>query len=263
MILLKLAARNVLRNKRRSGITFIGIGMGLAMVLIFYGAIGGMDEQITDNFIRAQAGHLQIYAEGYQKKARLLSLDERLREPESLIGKVQEVHGVQAVAQRIRFGALIGTRRESLRVIGLAIQPGREAQMGTLADSIVRGSYLNDDPGYALLGKQLAEDLGLEVGNALVVVANTASGAMNAVDVEIKGVFYTGYAQFDRSTLVANLNDGQKLLDIPGEVTELAVMLQDIDRTDAVAERLSETLDGEPVEVQTWKETGAAMWQVL
>lgn len=263
MVLLKLAARNVLRNKRRSAITFIGIGMGLIMVIIFYGVVGGMDEQITDNFIRAQAGHLQIYAEGYQKKARLLSLDKRLREPEPLAQRVLEIPGVQAVAGRIRFGALIGTRRESLRVMGLAIQPAQEERVGTLAESMVRGAYLDNDPGYALLGKQLAEDLSLDVGDALIVVANTASGAMNAIDIEIKGLFYTGYAQFDRSTVVVNLSDAQKLLDMPGEVTELAVMLRSIDQTDAIAQRLSLALEGESIEIQTWKEAGAAMWQVL
>jgi len=261
--LFKIALRNVLRNKRRSGLTFTGIGLGLTLIIIFQGVIGGMDAQITDNFVRAQAGHLQIHAQGYQKKARLLSLDARLREPGTLAQKVQTVSGVSAVAQRIRFGALIGTRRESLRVMGLAIQPDQEERIGTLASSIVAGVYLDNQPGYALIGKQLAKDLGLNVGDALIIVANTASGAMNAIDIEIKGIFYTGYAQLDSSTLVLNLNDAQTLLDMPNQVTELAVMLETIDQTDAVAARLSMTLDGESVEIQTWKETGAAMWQLL
>lgn len=262
-MLFKIALRNVLRNKRRSGLTFAGIGLGLTLIIIFQGVISGMDAQITDNFVRAQAGHVQIHAQGYEKKARLLSIDARLKEPESLAQRVRKVPGVSEVAQRIRFGALIGTRRESLRVLGLAVQPDQERRIGTLADSIVVGTYLNDQTGYALIGKQLAEDLSLKIGDALTVVTNTASGALNAIDVEIQGIFYTGYAQLDSATIVMNLMDAQTLLDMPGQVTELAVMLKDIDQTDAVAAKLSRLLTDDHLEVQTWKDTGAAIWQLL
>ncbi len=262
-MLFKIALRNVLRNKRRSGLTFAGISPGLTLIIIFQGAVGGMDTQITDNFIRAQAGHLQIYAQGYLKKQRLLSLDERLPNPETLAEKVQKIPGVSAVVQRIQFGALIGTRRESLRVLGLAIQPSQEKQFGTISNAIVTGTYLADQGGYALIGKQLADDLGLRAGDVLTVVANTVSGALNAIDVEIQGVFYTGYAQLDDSTLVVTLPDAQKLLDMPDQVTQLAVMLKDIDQTDAVAAKLTTALADDHVGIQTWKEAGAAMWQLL
>jgi putative ABC transport system permease protein len=263
MVLLKIAARNVLRNKRRSTITFIGIGMGLVMIIIFQGVIGGMDTQITDNFIRAQAGHIQIHAQGYAKKARLFSLDARLGDPDALAEKVRTVPGVNDVAQRIRFGALIGTRRESLRVLGLAIQPDQERRIGTLSDVIVSGSYLNDQTGYALIGKQLADDLGLKDGDVLTIVANTASGALNAIDAEIRGIFYTGYSQLDSATVVLDLTDAQTLLDMKGQVTELAIMLDNIDRTDAVAAKLAMLLADDRIEIETWKETGAAIWQLL
>jgi putative ABC transport system permease protein len=262
-MLFKIALRNVLRNKRRSGLTFAAIGLGLALIVIFQGVIGGMDTQITDNFIRAQAGHIQIYAQGYEKKARLLSLDARLKDPETLAQKVQEVPGVSAVAQRIQFGALIGTRRESLRALGLAIQPDQEKQFGTISNAIVAGTYLNDQGGYALIGKQLAEDLGLKVGDVLTIVANTVSGALNAIDVEIQGIFYTGYAQLDNSTLVVTLRDAQKLLDMANQVTQLAVMLNDIDQTDTIAAKVKSALADDHVEIQTWMETGAAIWQLL
>ena len=262
-MLFKIALRNVLRNKRRSGLTFAAIGLGLALIVIFQGVIGGMDTQITDNFIRAQAGHIQIHAQGYAKKARLLSLDARLSSPDALAEKVRSIPGVKDVAQRIRFGALIGTRRESLRVLGLAAQPDQERRIGTLSDAIVTGSYLNDQTGYALIGKQLAGDLGLTVGDVLTIVANTASGALNAIDAEIRGIFYTGYSQLDDATVVLDLMDAQTLLGMKGQITELAIMLDNIDETDAVSAKLTTLLADDHIEIETWKETGAAIWQLL
>lgn len=262
-MLFKIALRNVLRNKRRSGLTFLGIGLGLTLVIIFQGVISGMDTQITDNFIRAQAGHIQLHAQGYEKKARLMSLDARVKQPDALAAQVRQIPGVAQVAQRIQFGALIGTRRESLRALGLALQPEQERATSPIAQSIVAGNYLDDQPGYALIGKSLAEDLSLEVGDVLTLVSNTASGALNAIDAEIKGIFYTGYAQIDSATVVITLADGQALLDMPGQVTELAVTLHSIDDTDAVAGRLASALSQDGLEIKTWQEAGAAIWQVL
>jgi len=267
-ILLKIAARNVLRNKRRSAITFVAIGMGLMMIIVFQGVIGGMDKQITDNFIKAQAGHIQIHAQGYAEKARLLPLEYTLSEPEKLAEAVRRIPGVREVAQRIRFAALISSGTESLPVMGLAIQPEEERKVSVVADSMISGSYLDSRPGYVLIGKELAEDLKLQVGQVLILVANTASGAMNAIDPEIKGIFYTGYAQLDSSVIILSLADAQKLLKLTGMVTELVVNLDDIDRTDEVVSLLQKELTtllspSPKVEIETWKETGAAIWQVL
>jgi len=262
MILFKIAARNVLRNKRRSAITFIGIGMGLMMIIIFQGMIGGMDKQITDNFIRAQAGHIRVYAPGYKEEARLFPLDRAIEEPRELIPLIRAVPGVVGVAERIRFGAMVSTGKKSLSALGLAIEPEEERRAGIIAESIVQGSYLTEEPGYVLIGNQLAEDLHLQVGSILYLVATTAQGAMNAIDAEIKGIFHTGYSQYDSMAVVLPLQDAQRLLGMKEAVTELAVTLADIDLTDRAAALLEERLGGE-AEVETWKESGAAIWQLL
>jgi putative ABC transport system permease protein len=259
----KIALRNVLRNKRRSGLTFASIALGLALILVFQGLISGMDTQITDNFIRAQAGHIQVYHEGYIKKARLLSLDNRISDPDALIKSIKQAPDVKEVAERIRFGALVGTRRESVRVMGLGIDPSQEQASGTLASSVIDGAFLDGKGGSALIGRQLAEDLGFGVGNVLLVVGNTAKGSLNAIDVNIQGIINTGYAQLDNSTIILDLKDAQRLLAIPGEVTELDVMLRDLDSTDSALLEITTALSGQPVEMQSWKESGAAIWQLL
>ena len=263
LVLLKLAARNLLRNPRRSAITFIGIGMGLMLIIIFQGMVGGMDRQITDNFIRAQAGHLRVYAPGYREEARLFPLDRAIEEPDELSEIIREVPGVAGVARRIRFTALISTGRKSLSVLGLAIEPEEERRAGVLAEAIVQGEYLSPgERGYVLVGSELARDLKLEVGSLIFLVATTAQGAMNALDAEVRGLFRTGYSQYDEMTVVLPLEDAQRLLGMQGKVTELAVTLEELELTDRVAALLEEKLNNK-AEVETWKESGAAIWQLL
>lgn len=262
MVLLKIAARNVLRNKRRSAITFIGIGMGLALIIVFQGVVGGMDKQLTENFIRAQAGHIRLYAPGYGEEAQLLPLDLAIEDPSHLALTVRAVEGVAGVAQRIRFGALASTGKKSLNVLGLAIEPEEERRAGVIAASVVEGAYLGEEPGYLLIGSGLAEDLKLGVGAVLYLVARTARGATNALEAEVRGIFRTGFSQYDDMAVVLPLADAQKLLGMKSAVTELVITLEDLDLTDRVAALLRARLAGQ-VEVETWKESGAAIWQLL
>lgn len=261
-VFLKLAARNLLRNKRRSAITFIAIGLGLVLVLFFYGFIQGVDKQFTDNFIKAQTGHIQIHARGYQEKARLMPLDIAIRDYESVVQKLKEIPGVKSVSPRLRFPVIVSTGSESLGVLGLGFDPHAERD-GIIATKIAEGEYLSERAGYALIGAQLAHDLKVSVGDLLTLVATTAKGALNSIDVEIKGIFATGYSQIDNSVLALALPDAQKLLRMAGQVTEITLMLNDANQADPVAQAIRERFSDDGFEVQTWRELGAAIFELL
>jgi putative ABC transport system permease protein len=261
-VFLKLAARNLLRNKRRSAITFIAIGLGLVLVLFFYGFIQGVDKQFTDNFIKAQTGHIQVHARGYQEKARLMPLDIAIKDYQSVVRKLAELPGVKGIYPRLRFPVIISTGSESLGVLGLGFDPQAERD-GVIATKIVQGEYLSEKPGYALIGAQLAKDLKVGVGDLLTLVATTPKGALNSIDVEIKGIFATGYSQIDNSVLALALPDAQKLLRMAGQVTEITLMLNDADQADTVAQMIRERFSDDGLEVQTWKELGAAIFELL
>lgn len=261
-IFLKLAARNLLRNKRRSAITFIAIGLGLVLVLFFYGFIQGVDKQFTDNFIKAQTGHIQIHAQGYQEKARLMPLDIAIRDYQSVVQKLQELPPVKDIFPRLRFPVIVSTGSESLGVLGLGFDPQAERD-GVIATKIAQGEYFSDKSGYALIGAQLAQDLHVGIGDLLTLVATTAKGALNSIDVEVKGIFATGYSQIDNSVLALALPDAQRLLRMAGQVTEITMMLTDADQAESVAQTIRERFSDDGLEVQTWKELGAAIFELL
>ncbi|MDW8110415.1 MAG: FtsX-like permease family protein [Candidatus Bipolaricaulota bacterium] len=261
-VFLKLAARNLLRNKRRSAITFVAIGLGLALVLIFYGFIQGVDKQFTDDFIKAQTGHIQIHAQGYREKARLMPLDIAIQDFETVTRRLKELPGVRSVAPRIRFPVVVSTGSESIGVLGLGIDPQAERD-GIVATKITQGKYLSGERGYALIGTKLADDLGLKLGDLLTLMATTARGALNAIDVEIGGIFTTGYSQYDDSILILSLADAQRLLRMSGQVTEIILMLDSTDQTERVARQIQQGFSEDGLEVQTWQELGAAIFSLL
>lgn len=132
-----------------------------------------------------------------------------------------------------------------------------------MAQSLIAVRFIENEPGYALVGKQVAEDLKLKVGSVVTIVSNTPSGALNADDVEIKGIFYTGFPQYDSGTIIVSMQEAQRLLRLKGKVTELDVTVNDTSRTDQVAEVLRRELGDNGFEVKTWQELGQALWQLL
>lgn len=260
LMLFKIAARNVLRNKRRSLITLIGIGLGLSMILVFNGFITGSEDQLINNFIASQGGHIQINGEGYAAKARLTPMDIVLEAPDVIAESVRKLPHVTQVLKRVRFGAGVSNDIDTLPTLGLAIEPDTEKD-GIVAKSLVEGSYLDAQPRVALVGRQLAQDLHLKVGSEITVVVRTYTGSTNALAPTVKGIFYTGFPQLD-NMIVVPLVEAQKRLLLKDKVTDLIVAVDDAGRVESVAAAIRTELS-KTVEVQTWRDLGQALWQLL
>jgi putative ABC transport system permease protein len=260
LIWLKIAARNVLRNKRRSFITLIGIALGLGLILIFNGFIKGSEDQLINNFIASQGGHIQINGAGYAAKARLTPMDIVIEAPDQLAERIRRLPHVTQTLKRVRFGAGVSNEIDTLPTLGLAIDP-KDEKDGIVAKSIIEGSYLGDQPREALIGKQLAHDLNLKIGSDITVVVRTYTGSTNALAPVVKGIFFTGFPQLDNMIIVP-LSEAQKRLLLKEKVTDLIVSVDNASNAEAVAGALRQEL-GQSVEVQTWRELGQALWTLL
>jgi len=263
---LKLAIRNVWRNRRRSIITMLAIGMGLMLVIFLRGLFSGMDKQTIDGFIKFQSSHFQIHAKGYSEKARLLPLDISIENPQKIMDELVDIPEIDGIAPRIRFGGLVSSGINSFGILGIGIQPSAEEKVSVLLQKISEGSKLNDKDGYALIGKELAEDLNLKVGSMLIVVANTIYGAMNAIELEVKGIIDSGFPQYDASAVLMTIKDAQRLLDMENRITDLVISIKETRMTDTVLSSIQEKLANyaarlrAEVEIQSWKEMGERAW---
>lgn len=252
-IFVKMAFRNVLRNKRRTIITSIAVSIGIAMMNLIGSLITGQDEQMIDNLVRAQTGHIQIHAKGYSDEARSLPLDVAISDPDRIKNIILGVRDVKSVTKRTRFGGLVSSGEKSVTAMGLAVELDGEAKVSSLSSSIVEGGYFTSASGQMLLGSGLAKAVHGGVGTILTFLTNTAYGAMNAMDFEVSGIFQTGVPQFDDLAAIVTLNDAGRLLDMDERATEIVVLLDDSEKTEMVEAELYGKLKGEEVEINDWK----------
>jgi len=256
-VFLKIAARGLTRNPRRSLITLAAISVGLAGLLFLWAYIGGINQQMVANVTGYLTGHLQLHRRGYHDdpelgEAFLLQdprLVEALRDPR-----------IAAAAPRIEGQALASGPDKTRGVLVLGIDPAREQAVTTLWRAVREGQYpdASDEAG-ALLGQGVAETLAVKPGDEVTLVTQAADGSIGAGRYRVRGIFRSGIDFIDDSYLFLPLAAAQGLYALPGQANTLAIRLQDIDGVEPARMRLQQTL-GAGYEVLDWKKLLPALW---
>lgn len=249
MILWTLAARNVLRHRRRSVITTLSIAVGLAALTFLWAFLDGMNRQMVENTTRYFAGDVQIHLRGYHADP---SLDLAFGNVDRLTQAVRDDPGVQSASVRLEAGLLASHADKSRGVMVYGVDPAEEARVIDLFKAVVEGVALRDgsDRG-VLIGEKLAEALALKAGDEIVLVGQAFDGSLASGRMPVRGVFRTKIDEFDGYVAVMARPLLGELLAAPGEATAVALRLRDRGQLVSDVERLSNRLDGR-YEVVGW-----------
>lgn len=255
LILLKLAVRNLLRNKRRTAITMTGIALGLALMVFSNNISFGSHNAMLRTAIGMMAGHVVIQGQGYQddpdSKIKVLHSGE-------LAESVRKTVPDAIVTRRIYMDGLLVSPVASTSVVIKAIEPSLELQVVDLDDKIVDGEWLADDDDRGiLLGQALAERLDVGLGDKVVFMGQPDGDEVESRLFRLRGVFRTGSPEIDGFTALAPLSAAQELLQGEDPVTQIAVNLPD-DRgtsagTDQVQSLVAGFSGGGALEVLPWQ----------
>jgi ABC-type lipoprotein release transport system permease subunit len=248
----KLAWRNMWRNWRRTAIALTAIVLGLILLMLLNGMIEGSDQGIYGNAVRLYGGNIQVHAQGYRTKASrmpLLPIDAAAAD--AIVAAAQAQPNVTAVSKRIITGGLVSTRAGSLGVKLTAVEPSLEAPHSIQAENIVAGRYLLDEDGDAvLIGRGLADELGIQVGDRVTVIGRSKQEAMRQRAMTVVGIYDLGMAEAERGMAFITLGEAQTLYNLRDQVTEVAVSLAEIGQEAEVMPALSAALPG--FEVDSW-----------
>jgi hypothetical protein len=248
MTLLKLAWRNVLRNRRRSAITIASIALGLAALTFLWGFVDGMNRQMVENTTRLFAGDLQIHLAGYHDDP---TLDLAISDATPALAVVRGHADVAAASVRLEGKALASRGDKSRGVLVVGVAPEEEAQVTRLFDAVVEGRPLGGDAAGVLVGEQLAEALGVRAGDDLVFVGQAYDGSVASGRFVVRGIFRTKIDELDGFVAVMPIDAVREFFAAPGGATAVVLRLKERDRLDAVRAALAPHL-GERYEVLGW-----------
>jgi len=262
--LFKLAFRNVFRFKRRTFITFTAVSVGLALLIIMICLMNGVDKQSIDNIVNSETSHIKIFKRGYFEKKDELPMDLRIDDADDVRSWLSDRPEIRRMEKRILFGASIIKGMDELPCLGVAMEPEQDPFIFNIKASLLEGDWLKPDDTGILIGKDLADDVGLKVGDLVTVRLISSSDrenfSWNALDVEVKGLFDTGNPNTDGQVLILPLARAQQALSMGSGATELVIRLNVADPTDPSIEATRKEVQailkrrGADLEVYSWKE---------
>lgn len=249
MIFWTIAARNLARNRRRSLLTAGTIAVGLAGAIFLWGFTDGTNGQMLTNATRLLTGDLQIQGRGYLDD---MSFD-RFLEDGAAVEALLRDDRVERVARRIVFPLLVAGRETSRGVLAMGIDPAAEPGVTTLHRTVARGRYLAaGDVRSVVLGQDLADSLGVQPGDELVLLSPTAYGTLGSMRAAVAGTLRTGTREVDLGLLLLPLAAMQDLLEVESRASTYALTVKRQADLPALVRRLEAGL-GDRVELLTWR----------
>jgi len=254
----RIAIRDVVRNKRRSGLTLIAIALGLALVIALHALEIGAMEGSIDNNIRVQSGHVQVRADSYEEDKVSLKWEYLLEDPQVLVSQAMSLPQVQAAAPVLWAGGILSTIEDSTGVRVYGIDPQAETS-ATFQEDLV-GDFLEpDDRGGVLIGKRLANNLDLAIGDDISLLINTSGEQPDEATFTIRGLFDTGLPAFDETTIFLPLAKAQTFTQVGERASAVVVLLHDQEDADVVAVALNTP----GLTIKTWRDLNQLMLQTM
>jgi putative ABC transport system permease protein len=250
-MLLRLALRNLGRNRRRSLLTLSAMVVSSALLILALGVFSGMLQDMLSSTTEQYHGHLVISRDGYQEDRDMFA-----NFPDEAVSRAQllKVPGVLASSPRLRSFGLVSHRQSSYPAELLGVDPQFESQVTTLQQHLVAGSYLPqpaDDA--ALIGAGLAKKLGVSPGDELVFLTQAADGSIGNDLLRISGIFATGDAGHDNGLLLVGLPWLQQVTALPDTLHEVAIRIAEPLQAETLRGQLQPQL-AEGLRVYDWGE---------
>lgn len=262
-MLIKLAFRNVFRNRRRSAITLAVIVFGAVGLILFGGYKAVTFNGLRESTIRGRLGHLQIFGAGHGANASQKPLEHGLDNVGAVRAAIERDPRVEFTAAQITLMGLVSNGDKSETFVATAVEPDRDARLR--GNSVIAGTALpHDEPDAVLLGKGLAASMAVGPGDYLTLMTQTVNGSLNAMDVRVAGIFQTGVKELDERAVKMPLAGAQPLLQTT-RVEKLLVFLHDTDTTTRVRAELEQMFASRrwSLEVKSWSELASFYHQVV
>ena len=246
---LKLAWRNLWRNKRRTLITTASIFFGVILSTIMSSMQEGSYAQYIKTIVNSYSGYIQVHSKGYwNDKVINNSLEYSL-----VRQKLSDVKGITATAPRLENYALASSEEITKGVMVIGIAPIEEDAITNLSKKIIKGNYLSRDDNGVVLGSTLARYLKLEAGDTVVLLSQGYHGVGAAGKYPVRGIIKQPSPELDRTVVYMNISDCQDLFSAPDRLTSVVIMVKNNDAMPAVKNDLISSL-GTDYEVMDWKE---------
>jgi ABC-type lipoprotein release transport system permease subunit len=248
MNLLRMAWRNVWRNRRRTLATVGATALALFAMIVYSALVNGWIDGIKRKVLDYELGDIQVFAPDYRKSP---SLYASIEDPAPLLSRL-DAAGYAASARLLGSG-LAAAGDQSAGVALRAVDPERDRTVSKVDLQVEAGQWLEaSDPGGVVIGRRLARILGVDLGGEIVVLGQGADGSMANEVYTVRGVLGSIADGVDRGGVYMTTEAFRELMVFPAGAHQIIVRRPEHVALEDAGPAVREMAPG--LDVQTWRE---------
>ena len=258
--ILKIAWRNIWRNKRRTMITVASIMFALFFAIIMRGFQRGSYAKMKTNAVESYTGYLQVQNKEYWDDK---TINNTMAIDQAVVDDLSSDDRINEIIPRLESFALASSGESTKGVAVMGIDPEKENKMTKVKSFLKEGEFINADDKSILVAAGLASFLGVGVNDTLVLFSSGYHGATAAGLYPIKGILKLPTPEMNRSTVYLAVNEAQELFSAYDRYTALVFDLKDMDQTPAVEKYVKQKIDPEQYQVLGWEVMNKELIQMI
>jgi len=174
-----------------------------------------------------------------------------LKNDEAVVQTALAHPDVIAATRRIQTGGLMSNREGAFPVEIIGMEPEAEAPISLINENMQEGRWLApDDLDSILIGRGLADAMGVQVGDRITMVGSDAHKQNRQRTMTVIGIYDIGMPLLEKGTIYISLAEAQSLLDLREQSTEVQITLNDVGKEAGVVQALAPAMSG--YEVESW-----------
>jgi|TARA_B100000315_G_scaffold260445_1_gene321955 ABC-type lipoprotein release transport system permease subunit len=251
-----VAWRNIMRTKRRTWLTASGIAFAILLMSLMRSLQVGAFIGAVDNSARIMLGHIQLQHPDYEDDP---TIENSIRNIHEIIADVESRPHVEVVSARAQSFALTSSGERSFGAQIIGVQYEKEAVWSSLTTMEVEGRYI-ERPGEAFIGSALARNLGIVIGDEMVVLGTAVEGGVAALVAEVVGTYTSGQPELDRTIVQVPLPDFQSAWELAADEAHIITVIAE---SVAASEELAPQLSRADVRSLNWRALQPEMVQMM
>ncbi|NNK90040.1 MAG: ABC transporter permease [Saprospiraceae bacterium] len=249
MIIAKIAWKNIWRSPLRSLIVIVSIILGLWAGTFMMAYVLGLMDQRLEDAIKYEISHFQIHHPEYQEDYDPVF---DIEKPEDMITSIQTDYNIKSATARVLAMGMVASSNTSTGGKFIGVNPDTESMVSNINDLISEGRFLEaSDKNKVVIGQKLAEKLNVRLRSKIVLTFQDVDRNIVAGAFRIVGIYDSYNSSIEERNLYVMDRDLSALLNTPGHVHEIALLLNDPDELDQTVSALSNELSAKKVE--SWK----------
>lgn len=248
MWILKLAWKNLWRNRSRTLITTSAIFFAVILSVAAQSLKQGVFENLVKNVVSFYTGYIQVHKQGYQDEQ---VLDNSFKQSSTTEQKILTGSNIRFITARLESFSLASSDEQTKGCLVSGIIPSEEDNIISLKNKLVQGAYLEKNDNAVLLSQGLARQLKLTPGDTIYLIGQGYHGATAAGKYPVKGILKFGSPQLNDKILYMPLAAAQELFSADSLITSYILSIKTEDALDVTAAGIQESI-GKKYEVLTW-----------